>query len=182
MMFVGIMQLYDYIFWKNTPPSIVNKIVTKLAIITNHIHPFILALLIWIYKRKIGYYSKIGLLIYALITIPYTIYCILNVNYTGQSPIGYGLKWDWNYLHGMQYLYISYVLIVLLLIIENFNGYLRYIMVILFLASFIFSMWKYHIYKVGGRFWCNYSGFIPIVLLLCHLVYLGIGKYSKKRI
>jgi hypothetical protein len=180
-MFVGIMQLYDYIFWKNLPPSIINKIVTKLAIITNHIQPFILALLIWLYKGKLGYYSKIGLLLYALLAIPFTIYNLLKVDYTDKSPVGYGLQWDWNYLNHMRYFYTIYIITVLLLILENFNGYLRYITSIILIASFIFSLWKYNIYYVGGRFWCNYTGYIPIILLVCHLIYLGIVKYRGKK-
>lgn len=180
LMFVGIMQLFDYILWKNIPPSIINKIVTKFAIITLHIQPLILALLILLYKKKLGYYSKIAILLYTIIVIPYTIYCLTKVNYTDKNPLGYGLEWKWNTLNGMGVLYISYLLTIILLIIENFKGYLKYLLFVIFIGSYIFSLWKYYIYNVGGRFWCNYSGFIPIILLICHIIYLGIIKYRKK--
>ena len=57
-LFIGFMQLFDWIFWNNQDTfnekkMIVNKIFTKIAMIFNHLQPIVLALLLMYYKKSL---------------------------------------------------------------------------------------------------------------------------------
>ena len=77
-LFVGQMQLFDYIFWKNQKYNNINKITTKIAILFNHLQPIILILLQYIYKFKLSLISIIVIIIYSILSIIYTFNAFLN--------------------------------------------------------------------------------------------------------
>ena len=58
LLFVGQMQLFDYLFWVNLKCNKINKLVTKLAIIFNHLQPIVLFLLINYYGYNQSSFSK----------------------------------------------------------------------------------------------------------------------------
>ena len=52
--FIGLMQLFDWIFWENQNISnqnekLINFIFTKIAMFVNHLQPIVLAIVIYIY-------------------------------------------------------------------------------------------------------------------------------------
>ena len=66
LLFVGQMQILDYIFWKNTTCKSTNKLTTKIAILFNHLQPIVLFLLFNYYNYEQTNISKIILLLYTL--------------------------------------------------------------------------------------------------------------------
>ena len=43
MAYVGCMQLFDFIFWRNQEENRTNYVATKAAMIVNHLQPFVLS-------------------------------------------------------------------------------------------------------------------------------------------
>ena len=58
-LFVSQMQLFDYLFWKNKECKKNNKLITKFAIIFNHLQPVVLFLLLKYFKYDINKYAII---------------------------------------------------------------------------------------------------------------------------
>ena len=72
-LFVSQMQLFDYFFWKNKKCNKNNKLITKFAIIFNHLQPVVLFFLLKYFKYDINKYAIIIFYIYLIIGLIYTI-------------------------------------------------------------------------------------------------------------
>ena len=110
--FIGLMQLYDWIFWENQDitnksQADINFVTTKLAMITNHLQPIVLALLIYYFKGKIGKISTYMLVIYVIFMMIYSIKTFNKITYTLTEKVDVrrlvkdeertSLFWEWNY-------------------------------------------------------------------------------------
>lgn len=168
-LFVTLMQLYDAIFWNNPPPTNTNKITTKLAMITNHLQPIILGLLIYYFNRNMEETSKIALIVYTICITLYTINAWNKVEYTTVSNRSNpSLDWEWNHQYGAPIVYFIFLVTLIILFYQNVKvgGILA---AILTLVSFLFSLYKYQIKAASGRFWCYFAAFAPVIFLLTRL-------------
>lgn len=171
-LFVGFMQLFDWIFWNNQDTvnekkMIVNKFFTKVAMIFNHIQPIVLAFLLLYYKKSLKKVSIFFLILYSVCIFYYTSTIYDTVNYTFKHQINVhntqrtSLEWKWNEQQNAFIVYSIYLLTLTILSYENFNNPLNIILVFINLSSFF-------LFNNGrdiGRFWCNYSSYIPVILL-----------------
>ncbi len=168
-LFVTLMQLYDAIFWNHPPPSNTNKITTKLAMITNHLQPIVLGLLIYYFNRNMEETSKIALIVYTICITLYTINAWNKVEYTTVSNRSNpSLDWEWNHQYGAPIVYFIFLVTLIILFYQNVKvgGILA---AILTLISFLFSLYKYQIKAASGRFWCYFAAFAPVIFLLTRL-------------
>jgi hypothetical protein len=178
--FVGLMQLYDYIFWSNPSKTTINKITTKLAMLTNHIQPIVLGLLILFYKNSIEQSSKIVLLIYTVVAILYTINIYDKVNYTETENINCEdpeeiapdvckqkqyLNWEWNEQEYNNIIYTLFILALCFLSFNNFSHPLNLVLVLFTIITFFMSYLNYKTTGIG-RFWCYFASFIPLILFI----------------
>lgn len=170
--YVGLMQLFDYIFWMNPGPSNINYNITKIAMIVNHLQPIILVLLIYNYKKTVSINTLIALTLYIIIASIYSQNAWNKITYTREKENGKGLNWEWNTLPGQTIMYTLFLLTLLISIYENFNGFTKYLLLFLFTISYIISYLKNYIdnNKSTGRLWCYYSSFIPIIILISSLL------------
>lgn len=176
--FIYVMQLYDYIFWNNLTKNNINYIFTKIAMITNHLQPIILALaIIYIKKDKLFNIEKISLASYTIIAIIYTIYYWNDINYTlitdESKP---SLYWEWNDKDGNILLYLLYLITMLLLLYYHFTFPSNIILIVLFILSFLFSGFYYFKNKAVGRFWCYYAPFIIFIYSCLMFLYKNYNK------
>jgi hypothetical protein len=163
--FVGLMQLYDWIFWENLYPNNINYIFTKIAMISNHLQPIVLALLIYIISGKIGKFSQIIVLLYSSIALIYSINSYNNINYTLVSENSKpSLYWEWNDQPYSGITYLLFLLTFTVLCFENFNYPINIIFTLINLLSFFFTSYYYKGQNIG-RFWCYISSYIPILVL-----------------
>lgn len=172
------MQLYDYIFWNNLTKNNINHIFTKIAMITNHLQPIILALaIIYIKKDKLLNIEKISLASYTIIATIYTIYYWNDIDYTliteKSKP---SLQWLWNDKDGNILLYLLYIISISLLFYNHFPYPGNIIVILLFILSFLFSGFYYFKNKAVGRFWCYYGVFIIFIYSIGMYLY---KKYNK---
>jgi len=164
--FVGLMQLYDLIFWENLSENNINYIFTKIAMISNHLQPIILALLIYMISGKLESLSKIIIIIYSLFALVYSINTYKNINYTlvskESSP---SLYWQWNDQPYAEIVYTLFLMSLVILCFENFEYPINTIFVLITILSFILSSYYYKGQSIG-RFWCYFSSYIPLLLLI----------------
>jgi hypothetical protein len=165
-LFVTLMQLYDYIFWTNKNNK-VNEITTKIATITNHLQPIILALIILYFYKTLKFESKWLTILYTIIILIYTLNGWNTLKYTEVTPKSApSLEWKWNHFSGSVYVYILFLILLNVLFIQAIGGTLGYISAILTTFSFVFSLWKYQKQLSTGRFWCYFASLVPIILLI----------------
>ena len=173
--YIGIMQLFDMIFWstqniKDIYKANVNYIATKIAMFVNHSLPIVLAYLIYYFQGKLGLVSLIILIFYILVISMYTYYAYYKISYTlvnnnSVSQSRYGLHWSWNYEPYYKQVYIIYLLTIIILSYENLPNPFNIILAFIFLLSFLFS--RYYFKGLSfGRWWCKVGAFIPIFFIM----------------
>lgn len=177
--YVGLMQLYDWIFWNNTNNSLINKIFTKIAMITNNAQPIMFALLIVLYKNKMNSQSSINkmpklstyaIAIYTLVFLFYTFYGFNKIDYTVSKPeLNNSLFWQWNSLPYNQLFYLLYFICVLILCYENFLFPTNYVLILITLVSFLFTF-VFFKQSTIGRFWCKFASLVPLLFLIYYFV------------
>lgn len=185
--FVGLMQLYDWIFWetqdiKDNSQANINFITTKLAMITNHLQPIILTILIYYFKGKIGKWSKYMLILYIILAITYSIKTFNKITYTLTEKINVkgvinkeervktSLFWEWNYneVDGSILVYMVFLLTLSMLSYENLSYPIN--IVLSFISVFTFGL-SFYLFKghALGRFWCNFASFVPLFILFINM-------------
>ena len=187
--FVSLMQLYDSIFWKtqalrNEKERCTNSITTKIAIITNHLQPVILACLFYfIYKNStsltqplLGKWSKLLILLYSIAIIPYTIQCFITPETqttTVSKKSSPSLYWAWNHQPGGGIVYALYLLSLLILFAENIKTkWIKWLAVGITLFSFIFTYFKHErAFFTGGRFWCYFGSFLVWTFCIGYVIF-----------
>jgi len=183
--FVGLMQLFDLIFWKNQNikdpyQANVNYTTTKIAMFANHLQPIILAYLIYLFTGSLGSVSKLLLPIYIVVISLYTIQSYKNINYTLQESISINdllfhdpkdnrirttLKWEWNIQKNSLFVYILFLITLLVLAYENFKYPFNIVLAFINLFTFILSAYYYKGQSLG-RFWCKFAAWVPLFFII----------------
>lgn len=174
LLFVGQMQILDYIFWENTECNSINKLTTKTAILFNHLQPLVLFLLFTYYNYEQTNISKIILLLYTLFVIDYTIKlwpnenCEIEINENVCCSLPLSdlsiIKWKWNYQPNSYVIYILF-LVYLFSASFNFKTY-KYLFSIISIGSFLIGSKIPKLNNSLGRAWCYLASFSPIFFLL----------------
>lgn len=169
-LYVGLMQLLDYILWLNQDISDdrkarTNFITTKVAMIVNLTQPVILGALLH-NNGTLGDGSIKLLFAYIVVASIYMISTYPKLQYTLATPtsLGTSLDWKWN---DQKYNYIVgqlYFITTIVLFGYNFEHPLNKILLLTGLFSFLTSLTLYRRGHIG-RMWCKISAFIPLVLL-----------------
>lgn len=167
MMFVGVMQLFDYIFWTNQKENKTNFITTKLAMVFNHLQPIIFALLFLLFKGKLGQMSSIVIILYLVFALIYSIKSWDNIDYTlVREKSKPGLYWQWNYQPSSFYFYTMFLLTLTILFYENMSFPLNIICIAISNLTFFYSLIKYTNKGETGRMWCYFASFSSLLVLL----------------
>ena len=166
-LFVGQMQIFDYIFWLNQQKSLTNKITTKIAILFNHLQPIVLFALLSYYNFS---HSKLSLVIfglYLIVSILYTIKALKEIDYTLPSKDNI-MDWRWNKMNGLMIMYGLFVLTFTISFFD-FNDF-KYATFLTFIniVSLIIATKTPVLNFSSGRIWCYYASLIPIII---HLIY-----------
>lgn len=186
--FVGLMQLFDIIFWtnqniKDEKQAKLNYITTKIAMFVNHLQPIVLALLIYVFTGKLGQMSTIIVTIYSIVIIFYTISAYKNIKYTlvekvsirdtndllfpypDDDEIRPSLKWDWNIQENAIVVYLIFLSTLMLLSYENFKYPFNIVLTFINIFTFVLSAYYYK-GKSLGRFWCKFAAWVPLLFIL----------------
>ena len=172
--FVTVMQIYDAIFWRslqdNNGENKINFIFTKIAMITNHLQPVILAFLIGS-VFQLNDLSKMMLYSYIIVVGIYSIVAFNRISYTQVSKTSApSLHWQWNTLNldnsiiNPTFVYTLFLVTVSVICLQLPNP-ISYIMIFINLFTFFFSKFSYKNTEIG-RMWCHIAAYIPLFLLL----------------
>ena len=107
LLFVGQMQIFDFLFWKNQSCNNINFIVTKLAILFNHLQPVILFLLLEFYNFEHSKISLIVFIAYIIYKISYNAKSLKEINCT--LPDNDVMDWKWNKLDNAKPFYALFL-------------------------------------------------------------------------
>lgn len=170
LLFVGQMQIFDYIFWTNPECNSMNKIGTKLAIIFNHLQP-----VVFLYLQKMYGYTELAITLwmkrmYITIIIIYSIFALYQVECTGRSKKTNIVAWDWNYLPGYQFVYLLFVGFLIVLSTQFKTKFYRVISAIVIITTFITGYLKPVLNESAGRAWCYYAAFTPLIIFILDMI------------
>lgn len=167
MLFVGFMQLFDYIFWTNQQKNKINFITTKIAMLFNHLQPIVFTLLFYFFKNGLGIWSSIIVPIYIIFAFIYTYHAWNNTKYTLVTEISKpGLFWEWNYQPYGSYFYALFLLTLTILFWENVNYPLNIIGIFISNLTFFYSLIKYNDRGDIGRMWCYFASLSSLLFLI----------------
>lgn len=163
------MQLIEYMLWTNQYNA-VNKIVTKLGIVINHLEPVVFWIGIKMFGLQIPKWLDMMMISYVLYSIIYTQSLWSTIDYTHVSEQSKPhLHWKWNEGRGHG-LYYTYFLLVLYLLsiygLPKTNGRnTKHGMIVL--LSFATSYLIYGKKHSVGAMWCFMAAvgpwFLPII-------------------
>ncbi len=161
--FVGLMQLYDYIFWTNPPSSQINQVTTKLAMVTNHLQPIVLTMVIALFKGPPQPLTLVTTLAYAATAAVYTTIHWDSVRYTTVvEKTNPSLYWAWNDRPGNELLYLLFLASFTVTFMQGYHSPLNGVLAGLSLSTFAAAWFKYQGYAAVGRFWCYFAAFVPL--------------------
>lgn len=176
--FVGLMQLFDWIFWEHQDMSSdndkkINFIFTKIAMFANHLQPIVLAYLIYHYYGKLKDVSLVILILYIIFIIPYTINAYNQIDYTLQQKINVidlkepkpSLYWQWNSKYNSFIVYALFLIALSIFSLENFSYPMNIIFAFINVFTFFLSDYYYKGHSTG-RFWCKNASLVPLLILI----------------
>ena len=166
-LFVGFMQFWDILFWSYDATTKVNMYATKMAMIWNHLEPVVLALLIYLFMGKLTMPSMIALAVYVVAIVAYSANGWSELRGTDASKDTCGsLYWQWNNMKGNTFVYGLLLICLLMLVQQQFTGWVKWLSMVIITSTFFFSLYKYSINASVGRFWCYFAAFCPIFFLI----------------
>jgi len=163
LLFVGQMQLFDYLFWTNQECNEKNELVTKMAIIFNHMQPIVLFLLQYYYGFQQTALATIIIILYAFYSIDYNKDALSNIKCT--LPDENKMNWKWNKLNNAR---VYYGLFLSYLIIAGFNfndTSTKILFALISSITFIVATKTPILNYSVGRIWCYYASLMPVLIL-----------------
>jgi hypothetical protein len=176
--FVTLMQVYDAVFWNSLKDkrgiNNTNYLFTKIAMITNHLQPLVLAYLV----NKVVKLDDITILviyIYSFIASIYSIQAYNRIDYTlvtkESAP---ALHWKWNTLENGVIIKPEIMYGVFLTTLSIISLQLPYPISVLMLFvnvfTFGFSRYTYKNTEIG-RMWCFIAAYVPVLLLFFEMLF-----------
>ena len=164
--FVSCMQGIELALWKNQTCNTVNKNISLLGMIFNHLQPVVLAILIVLLNKDLSESSRkiiiISTIIYSIMIAIYSIQfkdtkCTIKNEYKH-------LEWEWN---SMKYRGLVYVVFLFMLVFLFYIGTpdkkSGIVLSVISLISYLISYFIYKDQKVVGSLWCLFASFTPIL-------------------
>lgn len=172
-LFVGLMQLYDLIFWislkDNGGKNTLNYATTKIAMLSNHFQPIVLAYLIS-RVHSLNDVTKYILGFYVVFCIWYSYIALTELDYTIVTKNSFpALDWKWNNLENGEIFYTIFF-ITFSCITLNLRYPFSILMLMINICTFLFSFYHFK-RKTVGHMWCKIAAYVPLVLLLIEVLF-----------
>lgn len=165
LLFVGQMQMFDYIFWNNRKCNVVNRVTTKTAIIFNHLQPIILFSLLYYYNIKQNNLTNIVFILYLASIAMYTMNLWNDIDCTLPNGENNLLDWKWNKSYGSIVVYALFLAYLTLASFSLPSKTMKFLFAFINIISFYVST-KTPIFNFSiGRIWCYYASLLPVVFI-----------------
>lgn len=163
-LFVGTMQIYDYIFHTYPSDSDINYYATKAAMITNHLIPLVLAgVIVFVMKKPLTRSSRFMVMLYAIVALLYTWQAWNNVQYT--KKVNEYVVWNWNSQEYAEAFTTLFLFTMFVLFKGNFSHKIGSIGAVISIVSFFIAYSLFQKHKSTGRFWCYFAVYVPLIYI-----------------
>lgn len=164
--YIGIMQAFDYVFWTSPPPSLANEYLTKIGAWISYLQPFVLYLLLRVYKGTLSATSTALAWLYFVAVAMYLIPNWTQLKYTTVEPhTSPSLSWKWQQFKGVEALAFFYVIVTFYLVYREMSSPMNVFLILLILGTFGWSYYKQRSKSSTARFWCYYGSFYPVAVI-----------------
>lgn len=191
LLYIGQMQLIDYIYYNNQECNIINKLTSKLGLFIVYLQPLVLYVLQLCYNSfSINTGLHILAFLYLIMIILYAKNQYIDLNCTEKDntetkvccSVGYKIdknktedsrkdkaKWIFYNKQGAGLLNMVYI-VLLLFLINNYSSKYKYIAYFVYFFSLILLHFKelngiYYNYEIP-RLWCYFTALSPLILLI----------------
>jgi hypothetical protein len=167
---VVLMQLIEYFLWNNQECNNINKNITNIGMLINHLEPVILWIaILYFNENKLPAWINAYMLIYLVLTYIYTKALLKNKNKnkklectTVTEESKPHLHWQWNFGKNGILFYTYFLVGLVLLSMYGLNK--GFITALLALLSFGLSYYIYGNKKAVGAMWCFAASFGPWII------------------
>jgi len=165
--FVSSMQGIEYLLWMNQECNDINKFISLLGMILNHLQPIILCILILLLNNNLSTTSKqiiiLSTIIYSIVITIYSFQLLDDIKCTLKNEFKH-LEWKWNGMKNRNIVYIFFLLMLILLFyIGTPDKNSGVILSIISLVSYLISYFIYKDQRVVGSLWCLFASFTPLL-------------------
>lgn len=165
--FVSSMQGIEFALWENQDCNTINKMISVLGMVLNHLQPIVLSILILLLNNDLSHTTKqviiLSTIIYAIVITAYSFQYANEDECTVKNEYKH-LEWKWN---GMKYRNIAYILFLFMLVMLFYIGTpdkkSGIILSAISLISYFTSFFIYKDKKVVGSLWCLFASFTPVL-------------------
>jgi hypothetical protein len=169
--FVSSMQGIEFALWENQTCNDMNKIISVLGMVLNHLQPIVLSILILLLNPNLSTMTKqiiiLSTIIYAIVITAYSLQFISNDKSDDGCTIKneYNhLEWDWNGMKNRTFVYMLFLfMLVFLFYVGTPDKKSGIILSAISLISYLISYFIYKDKKVVGSLWCLFASFTPVL-------------------
>ena len=161
LIFVTFMQVFEYIFWKDTRNKYgYNHLTTIIAPLFNHLQPIVLFILLCVVYHKFNiYFVGLNVIYFIYVIVKYIDFVIHEKNLVTNVQNGH-LYWKWK----DDFNYHFYFMILLFNIFMYLPTNYAFMFIALGLMTFFYS--KKFFKNNFGELWCYYTAYLPMVILI----------------
>ena len=166
--FVSSMQGIEFALWKNQNCNTMNKIMSILGMVLNHIQPIVLSILILLLNNDLSTMTKqiiiLSTIIYAIVITAYSLQFTEDDDGCTLKNEHNHLEWDWNGMKNKTLVYMLFLcMLVFLFYVGTPDKKSGILLSCLSLISYFISYFIYKDQKVVGALWCLFASFTPIL-------------------
>jgi hypothetical protein len=165
--FVSSMQGIEFALWKNQTCNDMNKIISVLGMVLNHLQPIVLSILILLLNHDLSIITKqiiiISTIIYAIVITAYSLQFTSDDGCTIKNEYKH-LEWDWNGMKNRTFVYLLFLfMLIFLFYVGTPDRKSGIILSAISLISYLISYFIYKDKKVVGSLWCLFASFTPVL-------------------
>lgn len=165
--FVSSMQGIEFALWENQTCNDMNKIISILGMLLNHLQPIVLSILILLLNHDLSTLTKqiiiLSTIIYAIVITAYSLQFKSDDGCTIKNEYNH-LEWDWNKMKNRTIVYMLFLfMLILLFYIGTPDKKSGIILSVISLISYLISFFIYRKERVVGSLWCLFASFTPVL-------------------
>lgn len=182
LLYVGLMQLYEFIFWRNPKENMLNLLTTKIAMLSNLLQPIVLCLIIYLVLGKLKMFTFILLIIYSFFILFYIIKYWASTNYTVVREKTFpSLSWDWIETKESGIMIYLFILLTSVAFLQHLPFPINIIMILLSVTTLFISSYFPKGKSGLGRIWCYMTAYEPLLFVVLFKI-LKYSTYKKIKI
>ena len=162
--FVSLMQYLEYLLWSHQICDDYNKMISKIAMIVNHLQPIVLYLLVARYS-KTNKMMNVLLVIYIIVISGYSKNYLTGDNCTMKDSHTH-LNWEWNHQTNAEIVYLIFLICLVVFGSGIPTQFYSMVFIVIAVLSYTISSFIYSKTNSVGSMWCFFSAFAPFLFIL----------------